>query len=148
MTEEEIQVATQTLKKLSDQESNLYANIETVEKVNADFADVQKKLVQAVGIALLEDKERNGFESYTAALKELESHPRMTYAIELPDELGTRRESSLVTINSAGGTARVVATGILTQSALSLCRQVSSQLRISKKKQTCRNVIDALKRMK
>lgn len=148
LTEEEIQVATQTLKKLADQESNLYANIETVEKVNADFADVQKKLVQAVGIALLEDKERNGFESYTAALKELESHPRMTYAIELPDELGTRRESSLFTINSAGGTARVVATGILTQSALSLCRQVSSQLRISKKKQTCRNVIDALKRMK
>lgn len=69
LTEEEIQVATQTLKKLADQESNLYANIETVEKVNADFADVQKKLVQAVGIALLEDKERNGFESYTAALK-------------------------------------------------------------------------------
>lgn len=74
----------------------------------------------------------------------------MTYAIELPDELGTRRESSLFTMNSAGGTARVVATGILTQSALSLCtsRFHHNYAYREKKQQTCRNVIDALKRMK
>lgn len=147
LTDKEIQQAREELFAIAKREANIYANIETVEKINDKLANIQRKLVQAVAIGLLQIKEKEGYDLFKDALKNLEEHPNNTYPIRLPWELAVTRESSLFDINVTANEATINVVGILTQSAVTFCRQIYSNMKLNKsdrQKLTCQKIIEVI----
>ena len=113
------------------------------------MADTQERLVQAVAIGLLRSKGNEGFELFKDALKSLEEHPNHIYPLSLPRDLSSARESCLFDIRGTSSEPAINVVGILTQSALTLCRQVYSRMKLNKsdkQKVTCQKVIESIQK--
>ena len=149
LTNEEIQQASEKLLAIAQNEADIYDTIQIVGKINNKLADTQERLVQAVAIGLLRSKENEGFELFKDALKSLEEHPNHIYPLPLPRDLSSVRESCLFDIRGTSSEPTINVVGILTQSALTLCRQVYSRMKLNKsdkQKVTCQKIIESIQK--
>ncbi|AXL21949.1 helicase [Megasphaera stantonii] len=149
LSEEDIKKATEELQKIAEDETRLYQRYERIQQTNKELAVLQRELVRNVAIGILQKKRKEHVENFQDAIKELEENYRKPYIIDLPDTFNYKEGQSLFQINTQNKKSNIVATPVLTSSAIWLCHRISAALQkhIKKKDQTCENIISRLERL-
>ena len=127
---------------LAKGEAKQVKETEQVLRLNKEFADIHEKLIRYCAVGVLRSLPATSFTKYNDAIRELETHPKKIYTINLPyDVFSGKGNMLLFQVSENSGAINVTVSGILLRCVTELIKRTATTVKKKKSEITTSEII-------